>query len=187
MIHRQQVGGGLALAVLAVLAMAWTGTTRAAAIGAQDPQYASPSPYASPSGGDVVDKTRSGAEKVGEKVKEGAEKTGEAVGHAAHEVKHEAKPVAKEVGHATKEGAHKTGEVLDATKQHVDVKAALLADKTVDASHIDIDIDKDTKTLHLRGTVPTPEQRDKAGRIARDKAGDYTISNELTVMAVPRK
>ena len=39
------------------------------------------------------------------------------------------------------------------------MKAALLADKTVDASHIDIDTNKDTKTLYLRGTVPTAAQK----------------------------
>jgi len=184
MMHRHSAVSALVVMGVAALAMAGTGTARAA--GSADPQYASPSPYASPSGGDVVDKTRSGAEKVGEKVKEGAEKTGEVIKDAAHDVKHDAKPVAKEVGEKTKEGAHKTGKALDAAKQHLDVKAALLADKTVDASHIDIDIDKDTKTLHLRGTVPTAAQKDKAERIARDKAGDYRISNELTVMSVPR-
>ena len=75
MIDRHSAVSGLVVTGLAALAMACTGTTRAAS-GSADPQYASPSPYASPSGGDVVDKTRSGAEKVGEKVKEGAEKAG---------------------------------------------------------------------------------------------------------------
>jgi osmotically-inducible protein OsmY len=67
------------------------------------------------------------------------------------------------------------------------VKAALLADKTVDASHIDIDTDKDGKILYLRGTVPTSAQKATAERIARDKAGDFLIRNELTVMSVPKK
>jgi hypothetical protein len=146
---------------------------------------ASPSPYASPASGDAVDKARAGADKAGEKIKEGAEKTGEVAKDVAHEVKHDAKPVAQEVGHKVEQGAHKTGQVLDSTKQHLDVKAALLADKTVDASHIDIKVDQDSKTLYLRGTVPTAAQKATAERIARDKAGDYFVRNELTVMVKP--
>jgi osmotically-inducible protein OsmY len=95
--------------------------------------------------------------------------------------------VAKDVGEKVKEGAEKTGDALDATKQHLDVKAALLADKTVDASHIDIDTDKNAKILYLRGTVPTAAQKAAAERIARDKADDFLVRNELTVMAVPKK
>ena len=179
--------------VFAVLTLACTGTAKATREAGTD---SSPSPYASPSG-DFVDKTRAGAEKVGEKVKEGAEKAGDAVAGAAHEVKEkvkpaakevkkDAKPVAKDVGEKIKEGAHKTGEALDATKQHLDVKAALLADKTVDASHIDIDTDKDAKILYLRGTVPTAAQKATAERIARDKADGFTVRNELTVMSIPK-
>ncbi|PYQ48358.1 MAG: hypothetical protein DMF78_21455 [Acidobacteria bacterium] len=182
-----------ATVVFAAAALACTGapgSTRAA--GSENA-----SPYASPSG-DVVDKARAGAEKAGEKIKEGAEKTGEAVKDAAQEVKEkvepaakdakrEAKPVAKDVGEKIKEGARETGRAVDATMQHLDVKAALLADKTVDASHIDIDTDKDAKILYLRGTVPTAAQKKAAERIARDKADGFTVRNELTVMAVPKK
>jgi len=184
----------LAVAVLfagASSVLACTGTVKATPGGSEA------SPYASPSPGDVVDKTRAGAEKAGEKIKEGAEKTGEAIKDAAQDVKEkvkpaakdakrEAKPVAKEVGEKVKEGAQKTGEALDATKQHLDVKAALLADKNVDASHIDIDVNKDAKVLYLRGTVPSAAQKAAAERIARDKADGFVVRNELTVMAVPR-
>ena len=171
----------LTIAGASAALLASTGTARATTQGsAEATPYASPSP-----GGDVVDKTRAGAEKAAEKVKEGAEKTGEVVKDAAKDVKREAKPVAKEVGHGVKKGAQKTGDALDATKQHLDVKAALLADKTVDASHIDIDVDKDAKILYLRGTVPTAEQKATAERIARDKAREFVVRNELTVMVKP--
>jgi hyperosmotically inducible periplasmic protein len=158
-----------ALALTSAALLACTGTTRANQGGSAEP-YASPSPKS----GDAVDKARADAEKAGEKIKEGAEKTGEAVKDAAKEVKREAKPAAKEVG-----------EAVDATKQHLDVKAALLADKNVDASHIDIDVNKDTKVLYLRGTVPTAAQKAAAERIARDKADGFAVRNELTVMAKP--
>jgi hypothetical protein len=166
MIQRYSIACALAVASAALLAC--TDTTRAQG-GSAEP-YASPSPKS----GDVVDKTRVEAEKAGEKIKEGAEKTGEAVKDAAKDVKREAKPAAKEVG-----------ETVDATKQHLDVKAALLADKAVDASHIDIDVNKEAKILYLRGTVPTAAQKAAAERIARDKADGFVVRNELTVMAKP--
>src|SRR5262249_33896608 len=167
----------LGVVAAAAMALACTDTARTRAAGSD----ASPKPYASPSG-DVADKTRAEAEKVGEKIKEGAEKTGEAVEHAAKEATQEAKPVAEEAGHALKEGAHEAAKVADATKQHIDVTAALMADKTVDASHIDVDVDKDRKILYLRGTVPTAEQKTRAAAIARDKADGFLVRSELTVM-----
>ena len=168
MIQRYSIAAILAVGSAALLAC--TGTAKATQGGGDNSQYASPSPKS----GDAVDKARADAEKAGEKIKEGAEKTGEAVKDAAKEVKHEAKPAAKEVG-----------ETVDATKQHLDVKAALLADKNVDASHIDIDVNKDTKVLYLRGTVPTAAQKAAAERIARDKADGFAVRNELTVMSRP--
>ena len=189
MSQRYLLATGLVVAGASVALLACSGNARATQGGAsgETAQSASPSPYSSPASGDVVDKTRAGAEKAGEKIKEGAQKTGEVVKDAAHDVKREAKPVAKEVGEKVKEGAEKTGDALDATKQHLDVKAALLADKTVDASHIDIDTDKNAKILYLRGTVPTAAQKATAERIARDKADGFIVRNELTVMSVPKK
>jgi hypothetical protein len=169
MTQRYSIAVALTIAGASAALLACTGTSRANQGGSAD-TYASPSPKS----GDVVDKARDDAEKAGEKIKEGAEKTGEAVKDAAKDVKREAKPAAKEVG-----------ETVDATKQHLDVKAALLADKAVDASHIDIDVNKDAKILYLRGTVPTAAQKAAAERIARDKADGFAVRNELTVMAKP--
>jgi osmotically-inducible protein OsmY len=38
-----------------------------------------------------------------------------------------------------------------------------------------------TKTVVLKGTVPTEEQRKMAEQIAREQAKGYTITNSLTV------
>jgi osmotically-inducible protein OsmY len=190
MTHRISLSAALVLGGAAFL-LAGTGTACAAST---ETPHASPTPTS----GDAVDKARAGAEKAGEKIKEGAEKTGEVIKDAAHDVKEKvapaahdakenAKPVAKEVGEKVKEGAQKTGSALDAAKQHVDIKTALLADKTVDASHIDVDVDKDTKVVYLRGTVPSEAQKTTAERIARSKVSDYIVRNELTVMVPPRK
>jgi len=66
----------------------------------------------------------------------------------------------------------------------MDVKAALIADGRVDASAINVDTSASTKTVLLKGSVPTEEQRRVAEAIARDEADGYTINNQLTV--VPR-
>jgi predicted small secreted protein len=63
----------------------------------------------------------------------------------------------------------------------MDVKAALIADGRVDAGNINVDTSASTKTVVLKGSVPTDEQRTTAEAIARDQAKGYTITNNLTV------
>ena len=102
--------------------------------------------------------------------------------------KEEGREAAGEVGEPAEGAADRAAEVageagdeLDAAKQTFDVKAALTADTTIDASHIDVDTDDDARTVTLKGTVPTEAQKAAAERIARDKAEGYTIVNQLTV------
>ena len=66
----------------------------------------------------------------------------------------------------------------------LDVKSAIIADKTVDAGAIDVDTYADTKTVVLRGSVPTEAQKARAEQIAREHAPNYKIDNKLAV--VPR-
>lgn len=63
----------------------------------------------------------------------------------------------------------------------IDVKSAIIADKTVDSGAIDVDTYQDKKVVVLRGSVPTQEQKQKAEMIARDNAKGYTIDNRLVV------
>ena len=44
-----------------------------------------------------------------------------------------------------------------------------------------MDTDEDTKTVTLKGTVPTAAQKAPAERIAKDKAEGYKVRNKLTV------
>jgi hyperosmotically inducible periplasmic protein len=92
-----------------------------------------------------------------------------------------AKDTAGEVASDVKDAAKEVGSVLDAGKQTVDVKAALMADASIDASNIDVDTDEATKTVHLKGTVPTPAQKTAAEKVARAKAEGYRVHNALTV------
>ena len=64
----------------------------------------------------------------------------------------------------------------------VDVKTALIADKTIDAGAIDVDTYQDKKLVVLRGSVPTEEQKRKAGMIAQDNAKSYRIDNQLAIV-----
>lgn len=80
----------------------------------------------------------------------------------------------------TENAAEKTA----AGVETMDVKAALIADGRVDAGNINVDTSASTKTVVLKGSVPTAEQRTVAEAIARDQAKGYIITNNLTV--VPR-
>lgn len=64
----------------------------------------------------------------------------------------------------------------------IDVKSAILADKTIDAGAIDVDTYQDKKLVVLRGSVPTAEQKARAEQIARENATGYTIDNRLAVV-----
>jgi predicted small secreted protein len=64
----------------------------------------------------------------------------------------------------------------------VDVKTAIIADKTIDSGAIDVDTFQDKKVVVIRGSVPTQAQKQKAEMIARDNAKGYTIDNQLAVV-----
>lgn len=64
----------------------------------------------------------------------------------------------------------------------MDVKTAIIADKTIDSGAIDVDTYQDKKVVVLRGSVPTEAQKQKAGMIAKDNASSYTIDNQLAVV-----
>ena len=64
----------------------------------------------------------------------------------------------------------------------VDVKTAIIADKTIDSGAIDVDTYQDKKVVVLRGSVPTAAQKQKAEMIAKDNAKGYTIDNQLAVV-----
>lgn len=80
-------------------------------------------------------------------------------------------------GDAASSGASAVG----AAAETVDVKTALMADSTVDATDINVDTVKETKTVVLKGSVPTEAQRTQAGLIAQREAVGYRIDNQLVV------
>jgi len=122
---------------------------------------------------DLGEKAADGARKAGDKVSEGAEKAGDKTAAGA-----------EKAGEKTEEGAKDAGDALSAAKQTTVVKAALMADKNVDASHIDVDTEAGTKTVMLKGTVPSAAQKTAAERIAKAKVSKgYAVHNMLKVAA----
>jgi len=124
-------------------------------------------------------------QKAGAAVKEGAENAGEAVAGTAHAVKEGTKEGAEQVGEAVggvAKSAQKVGAAMDLTPS---VKGALVADKSIDASTINVDTDATAKKVYIKGTVPTAAAKTQATKVAQAKLkeenSDYTVVNQLTV------
>lgn len=73
------------------------------------------------------------------------------------------------------------GRAADAAVETLDVKMALVADERLDTDDVNVDTDHTTKTVRLRGSVPTEAQKAIAQQIAEQKAVGYRVSNELVV------
>ena len=97
--------------------------------------------------------------------------------------------VASEAQAATKDAAAETkavvSDVVAAAVETISVKSALMADRTVDSSRINVDTLRETKTVVLKGSVKTAAQRDEAARIAAASAPGYRIDNQLIVVPNP--
>jgi osmotically-inducible protein OsmY len=90
---------------------------------------------------------------------------------------------AEKAAQAVKEAVHEAGHELREHALALDIKGALMLDKAVDASHIKVEADDETRTVRLEGSVPSDAQRAAAEAIARRKAKDYQVKNLLTVGA----
>jgi osmotically-inducible protein OsmY len=130
---------------------------------------------------DVKEDAKDAAHKVGEAAKEAGREVGETAKNAGREVGETAKEAGREIGASAKAGAKEVASEVEAKTQSVDVKAHLMADKSIDASHIDVDTDANTKTVILKGSVPTVAQKDAAEKLARERAHGYSVINRLTV------
>jgi osmotically-inducible protein OsmY len=95
------------------------------------------------------------------------------------------KDAAANATQATKDAAANATGIIAAAAQTIDVKSALIADRTVDASSINVDTFHETKTVVLKGSVPTAAQKEEAGRIAAAEAPGYRIDNQLLIVAKP--
>ncbi len=87
------------------------------------------------------------------------------------------------VAQETKDATRSVGATLDAAAQTMQIKTALIDADNLDANDIDVDTNGSTKTVTLKGHVPTAAQKAAAERIAKEKAPDYTVSNMIEVRA----
>jgi osmotically-inducible protein OsmY len=106
---------------------------------------------------------------------------GREAGGAIREAGRDVGAAAERAGDAAAGAAKDAGATMHAGKQTLDVKTALMADKAIDASRIDVDTDENTKTVTLKGSVPNAAQRASAERIAKAKAEGYKVRNNLVV------
>jgi len=117
-----------------------------------------------------------------------ADKAATATDEAKVKADRAADKAAAESREATADAKDKASDATGALKgavETIDVKTALMADRTVDASHINVDTFHETKTVVLRGSVKTATQRDEAARIAAAEAPSYRIDNQLTIVPNP--
>jgi predicted small secreted protein len=125
---------------------------------------------------------------VEQDARENADKAAAAADRAedkARPAAEEAAAEAREAGRDVKEAGREAGSAIAGATETIDVKSALMADRTVDASHINVDTMHETKTVVLKGSVKTATQRDEAARIAAAEAPGYRIDNQLAVVPNP--
>ena len=115
----------------------------------------------------------------------GVEKDAERAGDKASAAASDASAATKDAASDTKAATSEAGAAVAAAIETIDVKSALMADRTVDASHINVDTFHETKTVVLKGSVKTATQRDEAARIAAAEAPGYRVDNQLTVVPNP--
>ena len=80
-----------------------------------------------------------------------------------------------------KDATQSVGATLDAAAQTMQIKTALIDADNLDANDINVDTDAATKTVTLKGHVPTAAQKAAAERIAKEKAPDYRVVNDIVV------
>jgi osmotically-inducible protein OsmY len=90
---------------------------------------------------------------------------------------------AEKAAEAVKEAVQEVGREVRVHALALDIRGTLMLDKSVDASHIKVEADDETRTVTLEGSVPTADQRAAAEATARRKAKGYRIKNLLTVAA----
>jgi osmotically-inducible protein OsmY len=118
-------------------------------------------------------------------VEQDARENADKAAAAADKAEDKARPAAEAAAAETREAAREVSGAVKGAVETIDVKSALMADRTVDASHIDVDTFHETKTIVLKGSVKTATQRDEAARIAAAEAPGYRIDNQLRVVPNP--
>jgi osmotically-inducible protein OsmY len=132
-------------------------------------------------GSAACDNTARGARQDAADATEEARDAADAASAEAREEAAEARAEGREVADDARRTAAEAGSAIDAAAETMDVKAALMVDASVDADEINVDTFHETKTVVLKGSVPTAAMKAAAGRIAAREAEGYKIDNQLVV------
>ena len=121
------------------------------------------------------------AREANAEVKQEAREATAGIKEEAREAGAAAERAGDRVAQETKDATRSVGATLDAAAQTMQIKTALIDADNLDAGSIDVDTNGDTKTVTLKGHVPTAAQKTAAERIAKDKAPDYRVVNNIEV------
>lgn len=121
------------------------------------------------------------SEQAAERSAEAAREAGRDVSQAAGQAADATRDAAGQAANATRDAASSTANAGDAAQQTAQIKSALMADASIDASRIDVDTEASTKTVTLKGQVRSAAEKATAARIATDKAPGYRVTNNLEV------
>jgi osmotically-inducible protein OsmY len=142
---------------------------------------------------DVAAKTADAAANVAADAAQSAKEAGSAAAQSAREMSQaaaerasaaatKAADAATAAGAKAAQASKDAGAVVSAATNTFDVKAALVADHAIDSTHINVDTDARTRTVFLKGSVPSAEQKSLAEKVAASKATGYEIVNQLEVV-----
>ena len=129
----------------------------------------------------AAERSAEAARDAGREVSQAADRAGDATRDAAGRAADATRDAAGKATDATREAAGSAANVGDAAQQTAQIKSALMADKSIDASRIDVDTEASTKTVTLKGLVRSSAEKATAARIAAERAPGYRITNDLEV------
>ncbi|AMY08029.1 periplasmic protein [Luteitalea pratensis] len=129
----------------------------------------------------AAEKTAEATREAGRDVAQAADRAGDATREAADKTAEATREAAGTAANATRDAAASAANTGDAAQQTLQIKTALMADASIDASRIDVDTEASTKTVTLKGLVRSTAEKATATRIASEKAPGYRISNNLEV------
>lgn len=90
----------------------------------------------------------------------------------------------RQAGQTAKQEMKKAGQAMDEGVNSTRIKSALLSSKKLDASYINVDTEQ--KTVFLRGSVKTADQKKLANDLTNNMiAPDQKLVNELKIAANP--
>jgi osmotically-inducible protein OsmY len=102
-------------------------------------------------------------------------------GEKDRSARREAEEAAGKVGAFAREAGSEIASEARGATVHLDVKQALFREKALDSSNINVDVDDETRTVVLKGSVPTAPQRALAERVAQAHRRGFAVRNELRV------